>query len=363
MLFLYLVALLVTSICSVTAQTWTACNPLKKTCPADPALGMNNTFTFNQTLDDTIWNVTNGALSHTSEGTQFTITGANQSPTMQSNFYIFFGIVESHVKMAKGAGIISSIVLQSNDLDEIDWEWVGYNTSEVQSNYFGKGNNETFNRGGYHYVPNADTEFHNYTTHWTKERLEWWIDGNLVRTLTYEESQGNGTYYPQTPCNIRYGIWPAGIESNAKGTIEWAGGLVDYSKAPFTMVLQSVRVHDFHTGKEYNYTDHSGSWQSIDVIAGNSTVANAILNPPKSLSEKWTELPSGAKAGVYIGAGCVGAAMLAGFIFFFIAQRKKGRLEHALEDAKWANERTEMSTFQNDWKQSEWKHKGYQPVN
>jgi hypothetical protein len=33
------------------------------------------------------------------------------------------------------------------------------------------------------------------------------------------------------------------------------------------MVLQSVRVHDFHTGKEYNYTDHSGSWQSIDVIA------------------------------------------------------------------------------------------------
>ncbi|KAK9604252.1 hypothetical protein V6Z93_002221 [Aspergillus fumigatus] len=267
MSLLYLVALFVASICSVTAQTWTSCNPLTTTCPPDQALGINTTFTFNKTLDDTIWNVTNGVLSHTDEGTEFTITGENQSPTMQSNFYIFFGIVESHVKMAKGAGIISSIVLQSDDLDEIDWEWVGYNTSEVQSNYFGKGNNETFNRGGYHYVPNADTEFHNYTTYWTQEKLEWWIDGKLARTLTYEDSQGAGKYYPQTPCNIRYGIWPAGIKGNAQGTIEWAGGLVDYSKAPFTMVLQSVRVHDFHTGKEYNYTDHSGSWQSIDVIA------------------------------------------------------------------------------------------------
>ncbi|KAF7137029.1 hypothetical protein CNMCM5793_006833 [Aspergillus hiratsukae] len=362
MSFLYLVALWVASICSVTAQTWTACNPLNTTCPPDPALGLNTTFTFNKTLDDTIWNITNGALSHTDEGTQFTITGENQSPTMQSNFYIFFGIVESHIKMAKGPGIISSIVLQSNDLDEIDWEWVGYNTSEVQSNYFGKGNATSFDRGGYHYVPNADTEFHNYTTYWTQEKLEWWIDGNLVRTLNYEDAV-DGKNFPQTPCNLRYGIWPAGIKSNPQGTIEWAGGLVDYSNAPFTMVLQYVRVHDFHTGKEYSYSDHSGSWESIKVITGNSTVANAILNPPKSLSEKWAELPTGAKTGVYIGAGCAGAALLGGFIFFILAQRKKGRLEHALEDAKWTNERTEMSNFQNDWKQSEWKHKGYQPVN
>ncbi|EAW09511.1 glycoside hydrolase family 16 protein [Aspergillus clavatus NRRL 1] len=360
--FLYRWALLAASICSVYAQTWTDCDPLVKTCPPNQALGTNTTFLFNKTLDDTVWNVTNGAVSFTSEGTEFTIKAEHESPTMQSNFFIFFGIVESHIKVAKGKGIISSVVLQSDDRDEIDWEWVGYNTSEVQSNYFGKGNDTTFDRGGTHSVPNADTEFHNYTTHWTAEKLEWWIDGKLIRTLMYNDALG-GKNFPQTPCNIRYGIWPAGIKSNKAGVIEWAGGLVDYTAGPYTMVLQSARVHDFHTGKQYEYSDHSGSWESIKVVAGNSTVADAINNPPKSLAEKWADLPTGAKAGVYIGAAAFGALCIAGFVFFFIQQRKKGRLEHALEDTKWNTERTEMSTFQTDWKQSEWKHKGYQPVN
>ncbi|OOF96682.1 glycoside hydrolase family 16 protein [Aspergillus carbonarius ITEM 5010] len=358
----HVLALLVANVCLATAQTFSNCNPLNKTCPADQALGTNHTWYFNSTIDDTIWNVTNGEITYTDEGINFTIAEKMQSPTMQSNFYIFFGIVESHVKMAKGGGIVSSIVLQSDDLDEIDWEWVGYNTSEVQSNYFGKGNDTSFGRGGFHYVPNADTEFHNYTTHWTSDKLEWWIDQQLVRTLNYEDAVG-GKNYPQTPSNIRFGIWPAGDSSQPQGTIEWAGGEVDYDAGPYNMVLQKVRVHDFHTGKEYEYTDHSGSWDTIKVVEGNSTAVKELNKaPPKSLSEKWNELPSGAKIGIACAIAAVVAIALAGFIFFCLKQRRTGRLEHALDDARWNTERTEMNNYQSEWKQSEWRHRGYQPV-
>jgi beta-glucanase (GH16 family) len=248
------------------AQTSTTCDPLNTTCPADPALGTEHTWNFNTTLDETIWNMTTGTYKYDDTGAQFSLTGEGQSTLLSSNFYIFFGVVESHVKMAKGGGLVSSVVLESDDLDEVDWEWVGYNTSEVQSNFFGKGNDTTFDRGGTHYVPNADTEFHNYTTYWDQERLQWWIDGNMVRELLYDDKGTlGGKNYPQTPCRVKFSLWPAGQKSAAQGTIEWAGGLVDWDKAPFTMTLGALRVKDFHSGKEYTYSDHTGSFDSIKV--------------------------------------------------------------------------------------------------
>jgi hypothetical protein len=39
------------------------------------------------------------------------------------------------MKAAPGAGIVSSFVMQSDDLDEIDWEWIGSDTAQVQSKF------------------------------------------------------------------------------------------------------------------------------------------------------------------------------------------------------------------------------------
>lgn len=345
------------------AQTFTDCNPLDKTCPADPALGTEHEWYFNTTLDTTIWNMTTGDYTTTSDGAEFTLTKEGESTLLQSNFYIFFGVVESWVKMAKGKGIISSVVLESDDLDEIDWEWVGYNTSQVQSNFFGKGNDTSFNRGGYHAVANADTEFHNYTTYWDQDKLEWWIDGDLVRTVPYSTaSTVYGKNYPQTPCQVKISNWPAGTKSAAQGTVDWAGGLVDYSEGPFTMTVQKIRIQDFHTGKEYSYGDHSGSWQSINVAEGNSTALDHINNPPKSLSEKWEDLGTGAHVGVYVGAAAAGVLVFVALGLYCLRQRRKGRLEHALDTDQYATERNEMQNYQNDWKATEWRNSGYRQV-
>jgi hypothetical protein len=85
--------------------------------------------------------------------------------------------------------------------------------------------------------------------------------------------------------------------------------------------------------------------------------------PEKSLSEKWADLPTAAKTGVYCGAAAAGVLIIAGGAFYMIQQRKKGRLEYALDDAKWNNERTEINNLQTTWKASEWGNKGYRPVN
>ncbi|KAJ5118793.1 Concanavalin A-like lectin/glucanase subgroup [Penicillium atrosanguineum] len=356
-------AVLATLASNAFAQTSTLCNPLEKSCPADPALGTTHEWYFNTTLDTAIWNMTTGDYTTTDDGAEFTISKEGESTLLQSNFYIFFGVVESWVKMAKGGGVISSVVLESDDLDEIDWEWVGYNTSQVQSNFFGKGNDTTFNRGGFHAVANADTEFHNYTTYWDSDKLEWWIDGDLVRTVPYStDSTLQGKNYPQTPCQVKISNWPAGTKNAARGTIEWAGGLVDYSKGPFTMTVQKIRIQDFHTGKEYSYGDHSGDWQSINVAEGNSTALNDINNPPKSLAEKWDDLGTGAHAGVYVGAAAAGTLVLVALGLYCVRKRRQGRLEQALGNDQYDNDRNEMQNYQNDWKASEWRTSGYHQV-
>lgn len=251
----------------VLAQTWTDCNPMNVTCPADPALGIAHEFVFNSSSTVTdAFNVTNGALTYGTQGTEFTVAKRLDSPTIQSKFYIFFGSVSVIMKAAKGQGIISSIVLESDDLDEVDWEFMGGNITHAETNYFGKGNTTSFDRAVYYPVATDVTEnFHNYTIHWTSDTLEWYIDSALVRTLPYAAANG-GHNYPQTPMTVRLGIWAGGDTANNNGTIVWAGGLTDYSKGPYTMYVQSAQVNDFGGGKEYAWGDKSGSWQSIKTV-------------------------------------------------------------------------------------------------
>ncbi|KAJ6157817.1 extracellular glycosidase [Penicillium chermesinum] len=337
------------------AQTWTSCNPLNQTCPPDTALGTEHTWYMNSTskIDTDIWNMTNSMPpTYTDDGADFTLSKEGEAVLVTSNFYIFFGVVESWVKMSPGVVSCSN----PTNLDEIDWEWVGNDTNSVQTDFFGKGNTTTYGRGTTFPVKNAASEWHNYTTYWTSGYLEWWVDGQLARNLTYDDPLTLGGNYPQTPCRIKVSIWPAGLPGVSKWTIQWAGGLVNWDEAPFTMSVKSIRAKDFHSGKEYIYGNRSGSYQSIKVIDGNSTIADDLnKKPSESVSDKWNKLPEGAHIGVYVAAGVVGAIAVAGFLFWCLRQRRNGRLENALGDNQHANERDEMQNYQNDWKQSEWR--------
>jgi beta-glucanase (GH16 family) len=246
-------------------QLSTKCNPTLKTCPPDPAFGTAHTFYFNSTPPDDTFTSQSSAIEYDDKnGAAFTIAGKGQSATLVSNFYFFFGRTEVIMKAARGQGVISSIVWGSDTLDEVDWEFKGGNETFVFSNYFGKGRMNDTTTGGDHKISGSIHDFHNYTSVWTKDKLEWHIDGNLIRTLLPKDAN-NTNNFPQSPMSLRLGSWVGGDSSQPVGTIAWAGGPTDYSQAPFTMYVQSARVEDYSSGKEYTYGDNSGSWQSIKI--------------------------------------------------------------------------------------------------
>lgn len=250
------------------AQVTTPCQPMERDCPPDPAFGIeNHLFNFNKTPDSTVWFPKNGKVTYTPEqGAVFTINKQGESPTIETNFYFFFGRTEVWLKAASGTGIISSIVWLSDCLDEVDWEFMGGNVTHAETNYFGKARPDYLN-AIYHPVDaGVQDDFHNYTTVWTQDRMDFYIDGNLVRVLLPKDAN-NTRNYPQTPMKLSLGIWAGGDPTLAPGTREWAGGDTDFTKGPFTMYVKSAMVSDFSSGKEYIYTDRSASWESIKVVA------------------------------------------------------------------------------------------------
>ncbi|RAH79871.1 concanavalin A-like lectin/glucanase [Aspergillus japonicus CBS 114.51] len=290
------------------AQTYTDCNPLEKTCPADTALS-SSTFSSDFTQGESSfagWTATANNVTFDENGAAFTINQRGQAPTIQTNFYFFFGRAEVVMKAASGTGIVSSIVLESDDLDEVDWEALGGDTTQIETNYFGKGDTTTYDRATWVGISSPQENWHTYTVDWTETALNWYVDGNLVRTLAYNDAS-SGTRFPQTPMNLRIGIWAGGDSDNAAGTIEWAGGETDYSQAPFTMYVKSVSITNNNPGCSYTYGDKTGSYSSIvvnkdgcDVTGGASSSAAASSSTSAAASSASS---AGSSASSASGAG------------------------------------------------------------
>jgi beta-glucanase (GH16 family) len=170
------------------AQTSTECNPMEKTCPKD--LGLNSAsfksdFASDPKTEASWSKAAYTTISYDNQGAQFRIAKQGQAPTIQTNFYFFFGRVDVTMKSAPGQGIVSSIVLQSDDLDEVDWEFLGGVDNKVQTNFFGKGNTTSYDRM-------IQEIYHTYSLDWTAERLQWMIDGVVVRELKYTDAVALG---------------------------------------------------------------------------------------------------------------------------------------------------------------------------
>lgn len=217
-------------------------------------------------------------------GAVFAINKETEAPTFTSTGYIFFGRVDVVVRASVGTGVVTSFVLQSDDLDEIDWEWLGGDDTQVQTNYFSKGDTTTYDRGGFSGVGSPQADFHTYTIDWTAEKLDWIIDGTVVRTLKYADAKG-GASYPQTPMQIKLGTWVAGRKDAPEGTVQWAGGYTDFTQAPFNGYYKSVTVQDYMNGAKsagsYVYGDQSGTYESIKILQGDGKSEGAQSSSAK----------------------------------------------------------------------------------
>ncbi|CEL01314.1 hypothetical protein ASPCAL00900 [Aspergillus calidoustus] len=266
---IHIVALLELALASLSlSQAATKCSPLKERCPPDVGLNRES-FTSDFTWGRSSlagWANISGNISCGSDGAEFTIAKKGDSPTIETDFYVFFGKAEVLLRAAAGIGIVSSIVLQSDVLDEVDWEALGGDTSQIQTNYFGKGDNSSYNHGADEAVATPQEVFHTYTIDWSPKAINWSIDGVVHRTLAYAEAN-SGSRFPQTPMRLRLGIWAGGDSDNAPGTISWAGGRTDYAAGPFTMHVKSAYIENTYPSSRYTYGDNSGYWGSIKTDA------------------------------------------------------------------------------------------------
>lgn len=137
----------------------------------------------------------------------------------------------------------------------------------------------------------ADT-MHEYCLDWQQDSLTWTIDGNNQRTLNRKDTWNSTSKrfdYPQTPARIMLSLWPAGLPSNEKGTIEWAGGEIDWNSpymqngyyfARFSEV--TVQCYDPPSGakkqgdKVYQYIDAAGTNNTV-AITNKQVVLGSLM--------------------------------------------------------------------------------------
>lgn len=264
--------------------------PPLATCPADIGLASGSyyiDFTQQSTLPAN-WTLANDeTVTYGPNGAEFTFAKRYDAPYIWTDFYILFGTVEVVMQAAPGTAIISSSVLISDDLDEVDWELSGNNfgatSGSVQTNYFGKGVTGNYDRGTKVATASPQTQFHTYTLDWTPNTLTWSIDGVVLRTLSNDGATSGAYQYPQSPMQLHLGLWDGGDADTAAGTVEWAGGFTDLTKVPYTMYVKSVKITNANPCASYSYSDMSGSASSINcgnssAMASGSNLAPTIVN-------------------------------------------------------------------------------------
>lgn len=130
--------------------------------------------------------------------------------------------------------------------------------------------------------------FHTYEIDWTPDAVTWYLDGKSVRVLNKDQTYNATTkqyMFPQTPSRLELSLWPGGLASNAKGTIDWAGGEIDWNSqdmqnpgyyyAIFSNV--SITCYDPPSGanvagsNSYVYTNSALTNNTVEIV-NNSTV-------------------------------------------------------------------------------------------
>ncbi|KAK5102514.1 60S ribosomal protein L37 [Exophiala xenobiotica] len=213
-------------------------------------------------------------------GANFSFVKRYDAPYIWSKNYLMFGRVDVEVQAAPGSGLITGCVLMSDNKDELDWEWSGNNFKSnngvVQTNYFGKGITGNYDRGTQEAVDNPTGSFHTYSYDWNEERVEWLIDGKIIRTVKNDGKTDGDYQYPQSPSRLHLGIWNAGDPDSPEGVRNWAGGLLDMNQT-YSAYIRSVKITPYKPCSSYQFPENfSGKWS--DVKCTNQTVTNETIS-------------------------------------------------------------------------------------
>ena len=219
-------------------------------------------------------------------GAELEFLKKRDAPYMETKFSIFFGRVEVVAQAAPGPGIISSIVLWSSVLDEIDYEWRGSLDTIVQTNYFGKGITASYNRSTTVSVNKPMTAFHTYAFDWSATRLNFEIDGHIIRTLQKSDCNGKDIQYPQSPSKLALSLWDAGDPDNYNA---WGGGKtpIPPPAGGYSYFIKSVKIWNSNPAASYTLTDKVGNangWKLGTAPLPSSATVKSSAPTPQTFS-------------------------------------------------------------------------------
>ncbi|KAF7550227.1 hypothetical protein G7Z17_g5859 [Cylindrodendrum hubeiense] len=163
--------------------------------------------------------------------TLLTMAKDSSGTVLSSTVYMWYGNVKARLKSSRGAGVVTAFILFSDVKDEIDFEFIGVDLETAQTNYYFQGITTYPTHGENLTMSDSFDNFHDYEVRWTPEKIEWYIDDTLGRTLKKEDTWNETTLnfdFPQTPARVQLSLWPGGLSTNSAGTIAWAGGEIDW---------------------------------------------------------------------------------------------------------------------------------------
>jgi beta-glucanase (GH16 family) len=149
------------------------------------------------------------------------------------------------------------------------------------------------NSGNITDLSNTYDNFHEYEIQWTPDEIKWLVDGKVGRTKKRSETwneTSNQWAFPQTPSRVQISIWPGGAETNAEGTINWAGGKIDWNSDEiknygyYFATFSEVTVECYKTnsppgtnkGVSYYYNNIAGTNDTV-VDSNKPTVLKSLL--------------------------------------------------------------------------------------
>ncbi|WP_394890296.1 glycoside hydrolase family 16 protein [Mesorhizobium sp. AaZ16] len=154
-----------------------------------------------------------------------------------------YGVYEARMKTARGSGFNTAFFTYIGPADkqpwhEIDFEVLGKNTAQVQLNQYidGKGGNEELVA-----VPgDADSDFHDYAFVWEKGRLRYYVDNELVQTVTDPEK------LPTQAMKVFFSLWASDNMPSWLGAFRDPDGNVDafIDRASYTAPGDSCQYPD-----------------------------------------------------------------------------------------------------------------------
>ncbi|KAK9423844.1 putative Concanavalin A-like lectin/glucanase domain-containing protein [Seiridium unicorne] len=228
---------------------------------------------------------------------------------LASTVYLWYGNVKAKIKTGRGAGVVTAFILLSDVKDEIDYEWVGTELDVAQTNYYFQGIPDYTHSSNITGVSDTNADFHEYEIRWTPDDITWLVDGNVGRTQKKSDTwnaTANQWDFPQTPARLQLSIWPGGASTNAQGTIDWAGGPIDWNSQDikrdgyYYAIFGEVSIECYQTtsapgtnsGKSYTYKDYRATNDTV-VDGDSNTVLKSLLGTGLDMDK---EIPASASA-------------------------------------------------------------------